>query len=493
MRSASASPSPFVGPAVWIAVLGCLGWFFVVMAQIEPLTGDGWYNADEAKEGVTAELIVKQLTYLHSNGNPRIGLLFTILAYGSRTFHLIATPFFSLALVWLIAAHALGRWPSLRSPNDALLTLLGAAACFLAVPQPGHAFFYRPITTNYIYTLSLSLAFFVPQRFDLRVRSMWAAAAWSVLALAVGLFIGKTNEHTGPTMVVVAALYTAYKLRAGQRLDVAWHASATLGLLVGYCYLFFAPGQAVRYGALGRQSVAETVLGRGLRGTADLFGEYGGYVGPMLLGMALLALLCVALAPNDGFIERVAGLKWTVISYVAVSCLVLGTSLAAPKNLYRLFIAPAVLLVIAAVAAMRAAQGRAPSIAIALSSVVVCAGMIGIFVPMYTEIHEDELARNAIITSADPKRPITVPRTRHAKRDSYYYGDSITADPRHRARMAALFGVKEIRVAAKPADKDKKKKKPVKKVVKPPAPKAPAPIEGLGSVPELELIDGAAP
>jgi hypothetical protein len=438
------------------------------MAQIEPLTGDGWYNADEAKGGVSLELLVSQLSYLHERGNPRIGQAFTLLTYGSRPFHLIATPLVTLALFLLITTHALGRWPKVTSPRDGFLVLAGAACCFLAVPQPGHAFFYRPITTNYLYTLTLSLAFFLPQRLDVRFKANWAAAVAGLLAFALGVGIGKTNEHTGPTMILVAAGFALYALRTGSRRDAAWRTAATAGLIIGYLYLFFAPGQGRRYGALGRQSVLETVFGRGVLETANLLGEYCGYVGPLLLMVCIVALLSVALQRDALDTERLKSIKWTIVGYVGVSCVVLGTTLAAPKNHYRLFIAPAVLLVIAAVAALQALNGRWATSLVAISSAVVCIGTAWIFVPMYTAIHEDELARNELSARAAPRKTVIVPRTRYAKRNSYYYGDSITADPRHRDRMASLFKVRGIRLEPKPdPDKDKKKKKAAKKPLVP--------------------------
>lgn len=450
--------------ALWLSVVGGLGWFFARMAQLEPLTGDGWYNADDISSGLSAERLVEQLSHLHNHGNPRIGQAFTLITYGSRAFHLIATPLVLLALIVMVATHALGRLPRPLSIQDGLCVLASAAGCFLAVPQPGHAFFYRPITTNYLYTLTLSLVFFIPLRLGLSVRRPWLACMTAVLMLGFGLFIGKTNEHTGPTMILVAAIYTALAWRQKAMLEVVWRAAMTVGLLIGYLLLFFAPGQSERYGALGRQSVLQTILDRGVRGTAELLGEYCGYVGPLLLGVSLIILLCLALEPASEIAERFARVRWTVLGYVVLSCLVLGTAFAAPKNHYRLFIAPAVLLVIASVAALRMIGGRWVLTLLGVMSATVCAGMMLIFVPMFTEIHEDELARNALIRQANPHLPIVVPRTRYAKRDAFYYGDSITADPRHRDRMARLFKVREIKVAPKnPPAPSKPKLKPATK------------------------------
>jgi hypothetical protein len=200
-------------------------------------------------------------------------------------------------------------------------------------------------------------------------------------------------------------------------------------------------------------------------GTADLVGEYAGYIGPMLLGVCVLGIIALLVEPGTELLERLARAKWTIIAYVALSILLLGTSLAAPKNHYRLFIAPAMMLVIAAVALLGAVMRSKWSVGIlSVSSALVVASMVAIFVPMFSEIHADELARNEIVRASDPTRTVIIPRTRYAKRNPYYYGDSLTADPRHRARMASLFGVHEIKMVPKPPDAKKKAAKKTKKL-----------------------------
>lgn len=461
-----------------LVTIGLWG-FFAVMIGLEPLTGDGWYNADDIKQGATLDSIVRSLRHLHNHGNPRIGQAFTILTYASPTFHQLVTPLVLVSLVVLTFVHAVGRLPRLDRQDDAWLVAFAAAALYLAVPQPGHAFFYRPITTNYVYSHTLTLLFFLPYRLGFAPKSVLVAGLSGVVALGFGLFVGKTNEHTGPTAILVAAVAAALAARRRELVSLLFRVPALLGLVVGYLFLFFAPGQEERYGALGRQSVLETILGRGIVGTADLLGDFAGYVGPLALALALL-LLTAALI--DGALPKPPSATLRAIGlYTGLAITVLGTTLAAPKNHYRLFMAPAILLSVAAVATIQglwtSAWIRRGTLA---CSALVHATFMAIFLPLFSDLHADEAARVALIRAAKPGETIVVPRLRHAKRTAYFYGDSITVDPRHRDRMQSLYGVTDIRVEkapgtlTEPSPTAKAKAKAKAKAASKPKPRRPA-------------------
>lgn len=465
--------------ATALVIVGLWG-FFAAMIGLEPLTGDGWYNADDIKQGATLDSIVRSLRHLHHHGNPRIGQVFTILTYAAPTFHQLVTPLLLLSLIVLTFVHAAGRLPRVTEQDDAWLVAFAAAALYLAVPQPGHAFFYRPITTNYVYSHTLTLLFFLPYRLGFAPKNALVAGLSGVVALGFGLFVGKTNEHTGPTAIVVAACAVAVAVRRRELLQLLFRVPALLGLVVGYLFLFFAPGQEERYGALGRQSVLETILGRGIVGTADLLGEFVGYIGPLVLALALLMLLAALL---DGVLPKppCATLR-TIGLYTGLAILVLGTTLAAPKNHYRLFVAPAILLSIATVATVRGLWASAW----VRRGTHACSGFVhatfmAIFLPLFSDLHADEAARVALIRAANPEQTIVVPRLRHAKRTPYFYGDSITVDPRHRDRMQSLYGVTDIRVEkapgtlTEPSPKTKAKAKAKPKATSKPKLRRPAP------------------
>ncbi len=447
------SRARLVGMLSWAAVVGCLYAFLRTMARFEPITGDGWYNASDLKTlGSDLPSMIERLEHLHNHGNPRIGQLFTMLTYLPGGFHVAVTPLVLCTLCLLVLVHAMGRRPRFTSAHDAFLLLWGCGACWLAAPAPGQAFFYRPITTNYVYTLTLALLLLVPFRLAARRPFGSLAVVSALLIFPFAMFVGKTNEHTGPTLIVVALLYTLVALRRRDYRNACWMLSGTIGLLWGYWLLFFAPGQTVRYGKLGRQSVVETIVGRGLLGNAELLNELCGYVAPLLVatlcGVVAYGFARRKQAPDPQPRLRIEALG----AYVLAAAAVAGTSLAAPKNHYRLFIAPGVLLAIASVIAVdwisseRGVRRLLVTLALALNL-----AFAWVFLALYGRIHEDELERLAIVHAAKPRQLVVVPMMRDYKRDALFYGDSLGVDARHRARMQLLYGLHRVKVVRREA------------------------------------------
>ena len=150
----------------------------------------------------------------------------------------------TLPIVFVIAFGRLPR-PNLR---DLQLLLFIQTMIWLVIPIPGIMYFYRPFATNYLWAFTITLALFVPYRLALAADAT-RPRLWLVpIMFVLGWLAGMCNEHTGPTAMVAIAgfVYAAWRLR---RLR-AWMVAGLVGLYVGYPMLFFAPGQAVRYGGL---------------------------------------------------------------------------------------------------------------------------------------------------------------------------------------------------------------------------------------------------
>ena len=274
-------PSPESGPsgasrdvisryAAFAAVLVGTYLFLLAMAYLEPITGDGWCAA----HGHGAQRrVVRHDVHADARIPPAQSPAPRTAVHVPDVFErTIPSNRDSAGLVGVVRAcgfHATGRWPELRSLRSAGLLLLAFAALWLVVP-PAEALFYRPIATNYTYSVVLMLAYFVPMRRDLRVQALVRALGLALAMLLGGVIVGMLNEHTGPALVLAAALSTALALRARRRYDALWRGAAALGITLGFLFIFFAPAQAHRYGKLGRQSVFDTVLNRGIGGNLEL-------------------------------------------------------------------------------------------------------------------------------------------------------------------------------------------------------------------------------
>jgi hypothetical protein len=447
--------------------------FFLAMAYLEPITGDGWCaSMDMARKGSSIGTMFNRMRAYHLHSHPRIGQLFTFLTYSDGPFHEIVTPLVLSAWSVLAVLHATGRWPELRSLRGAGMLLLAFAAAWLVIP-PAEAFFYRPITTNYTYSVVLMLAYFVPMRRDLRVQGPARAIGLALLMLLGGVIVGMLNEHTGPALMLAAALSTALALRARRGSDALWRATATLGVTLGFLFIFFAPAQAHRYGKLGHQSVFDTILNRGVGGSLELFGLILRDVGPLLAALVVLFIVYLKTSPErvplspritEGATER----NWPWV-YVALAIMMFGTAFAAPIHIYRLFIAPS-LFVVAFVIGMldRMWTARAVRVAAIGSALVVHVAFVAIYLATALDIHAVDVRRAALVRAAGPAAVVVVPPLPHANGDRFFFGDTARGDKRCRFCMAKLYGAKAVKIESE--HKAQRSKKTKHKRIKKPRP-----------------------
>jgi hypothetical protein len=470
-----ASRNATLGYAVSAAVLVGTYAFLLAMAYLEPITGDGWCaSVDMARHGSSIGSLIARMKYYHVHNHPRLGQLFTFLAYADGPFHQLVTPLVLSAWSVLAVFHATGRWPALGSLRSAGLLLFAFAAAWLVLPAAGEALFYRPITTNYIYSVVLILAYFVPMRRDLRAQSFGRALGLAAVMLLGGVLVGMLNEHTGPALMLVAALSTALALRARRGPDAMWRGTATLGITLGFLFIFFAPGQAHRYGKLGSQSVFDTILDRGVAGTLELVGLMLQDVGPLLAAVVMLFAVYVAttkqqraaLAPRiqAGTAER----NWPWV-YVAVALAMFGTSLAAPMHIYRLFFAPSLLMAVGMIGIVdRMWDARAVRVAACGGALTVHVAFVALYLAAALEIHAADAQRAALLRAGGPEAVVVVPALPHARGDRYFFGDTARGDNRCRTCMATHYGVKAVKFE-RAKDKDKAKRKPKRRKPNPPA------------------------
>ncbi len=240
---------------VWIVLM--LGTYW------EPIVRDSWGHIWWHHATDVSLYEFAQDTYRHNN--PRIGQVITWLLCSPGPWHVIVTPIVELAMIYLLATLALGRWPSLKRTDDALGVATILAMVLWTCPLVGPMLFYRPFTGNYLYGLLLSLAFLVPYR--LHVEAVLTPRRWLAPLIAIiGLAAGLANEHTGPTVGALALLAVIVRRRDLQ----LWMVVGLVAFIAGSAALFFAPGQDLRYEGLAtQQSVVERIVARGF-GNLDI-------------------------------------------------------------------------------------------------------------------------------------------------------------------------------------------------------------------------------
>jgi hypothetical protein len=319
----------------WLAVLVPIWIVLALCAYWEPVLRDGWVHADWHRQlDVGVRSLWRMIDENWRLGNPRLGQIFTLLAFTPGAWHVAITPLAELGLFVLLTALVLGRWPSPRRADDALLLALIVALVFVCAPQIGPMLLYRPITGNYTHSFALNLLWLVPYRFHIEAPRGERLHLAPVLA-ALGLAAGFCNEHTGPAFLALGAAAVIASRRRGDRIRL-WMIAGLVGFLIGYVLLIAAPGQSARYDGLARKaSLLERIGQRGL--AANL----------AIVGKLLLALWPAAIALGIG----AAASRWlrppplarkqrlVLLAGAAAGLLSTLTLLASPKLGARLYFA----------------------------------------------------------------------------------------------------------------------------------------------------------
>lgn len=438
--------------AVWAAVIIPVWLVLALGTYWEPIVRDSWGHVWwHEKTDVTLFRFAKE-TYLYNN--PRAGQVIAWLLFSPGPWHVIVTPLVELALFVLLATLVLGRWPSLRRTDDALVVATLVAMIAATCPLVGPMLFYRPYSGNYLYGLVLNLALVVPYRLALASPSeAWAAPRhWlAPVLLITGLVAGLSNEHTDPALVAVTALATAVAWRRGQLRP--WMLAGLVGAIAGAALLYFAPGQNLRYEGLAtQQSLVERIASRGAD-NLDIITLLGRYLRP-LVWWGLLAAACAVVmraAPR-----RIPRITWV---FAATALAITLTLLASPKQGGRLYLASVALSCAAATAIVSSQVHALWSRLVAWALVALFAIRAGVnLVGVYAAVGPEGHDRLAKIRSAPPGSALTVaPYSR--PRSRWFMGDDFVHE-KWRAVAAEGWGLARIDLAgagagaAEPPDDD---------------------------------------
>jgi hypothetical protein len=340
--------APERGPWWWAALVIPLWATLALCAHWEPVMRDGWGHLDWYRAGNRLGFGSLYAFYkeAYAAENPRLGQVFTLMSYAPGPYHAIVTPLVELGALGLLTALALGRWPRVRSADDARDAALVTAVVLACAPQVGALLCYRPFVGNYTWGLALNLLWLVPYRFErveARPRRDWLAPLWLALGVAAGL----CNEHTG---LAVGGLGALASIEAARRRRLRpWMIAGVVGLAAGYVLLLTAPGQHVRYAGLADQAgIAQRIAERGVAGNLRVLG---------FLALALLpALPVVAIGLHARRTAPPAraegGAAWVALALAGLACT--ATLLASPKLGPRLYLASVALIAAGLVGWLRA-------------------------------------------------------------------------------------------------------------------------------------------
>jgi hypothetical protein len=421
-------------PLVWAALVVPTWLVLVLCTHWEPVLGDGWGHVEfHIYYPLSLDHLWFFAKYNYVSMNPRLGQTLTMLLFTPGPWHAIVTPLVELGMFYLLATLALGRWPSLRRLDDALLFATIVALVLVCTPVIGPMLFYRPFTGNYLYGLAISLAFLVPYRLHVeapRAYRWWAALPMFLLGAAAGM----SNEHTGPAFALAAITAIAYRRERPR----AWMVAGVLGLIAGGLALYFAPGQDVRYSGLATQeSLLGRIASRGFVGNARVFGAIAEYL------LASLPWIGLAAVAGRGAEPPPRTRKLATLALAGAALLVAITLLASPKLGLRLLLASIALscTAIASWVVPRLVSRWSRAVAWAFASVVLAFSAFR-FVTIYEQVGSEFADRMAAIQQAPVAATIIVAPLSAAK-SRWFYGDDFLL-PSKRASVAELYGLAAI-------------------------------------------------
>jgi hypothetical protein len=419
--------------ALWAAIVVPTWLVLALCTYWEPVVTDGWGHLTWQRDLDLHTLWVFAKSSYYGN-NPRLGQIITLLLYTPGGWHVAVTPVVELAMFYLVAALAIGRWPSLRRADDALLYLTVLAIGLATAPCIGQMLFYRPYTGNYVYAVAINLLLLVPYRFHAerpRDFGWWFAPIILVLGFAAGM----CNEHTGIAIGAAIVIAMIAFRRRGDRIAL-WMVAGAIGLAVGYVMLLIAPGHSFRYGGIAEQSLLARVEDRGVLGNAAIIGR-------LLLHAAIaLPWLAIAWLRRGERLTRPSTIACAVA--LVVAALATCALYASPKIGERLYL-PSTLMITVATAAWVHAQSRARRIAAALSvSALVVVGAL--VVPAYYKLGPAGARRIEALERATPGSTVTLDRL--PVRKNYFTVGEDLDDPARRAVIARDYGLSAIELRA---------------------------------------------
>ena len=426
------------------------------MAYLTPIILDDWYQVGWLREHeLTPGSVAERARWNYLHYNPRLGETFLLLVNGPWPFRVLLTPLIELLLLWVVFALAFGRWPR-PSARDAGWLVVLQALLWAASPAPGLLWFYRPFTTNYLYGVALHLLVVVPYRFALvpvgggsvRARVWWAPAIF-----VGGVAAGWSNEHTGPATIVAAIALSVTLVRRGVRR--VWMAAGIAGLALGWAALYLAPGQSQRYGGTGAtESRAASLAGRGLEGAYDVVAQTVLHAqAGVVLGLAVIAI-AVSRAARRG--TSIAGpsrdATFGIAGLIAWAGAIVVTLWASPRLGERLYLAPAVLLVVALAVAMDAALAadRVLRRAVVAVAAVIVVAHGAIFLRAQIGAHADASDRFARLERAADGTVAVVPPFRAPGRSRWFWGDDFTYASLREYVAHEVFGLAGIELEGAP-------------------------------------------
>ncbi len=304
-----------------IAGLSFFTAIFLYLSYLYPITADLWYFIGSENNSP-----IDFYMHTYQYGNPRIGEV--LLYLGGNTHTNIAIANLAGLIVFSCAAFccATGRLYPTLSLQDIIVFLVPAIAIGWSLPESGTLFFYLPFNANYVFSFGLLLLFIATLRLSILNEKNYALP----LLLPLGLIAGLSNEHTVPALITVMLLLMITSKIKKWKYNCNYYLIGLLSLTIGYCFLFFAPGQSVRYPVKKFSALSQPIMDIYFK-IIDLYLQL--FTNAWIIILLILVSFIFLLRKN----HVTFSLKIVVLSFCLLSIGITGTIVASPEVGPRLY------------------------------------------------------------------------------------------------------------------------------------------------------------
>lgn len=145
------------------------------------------------------------------------------------------------------------KLPKISKTEDLYKYFLLIGFFILLINYFGEMFYYTPFSTNYTLShifyllyLFVSIDYFIYQK----VSAISKIPGW--LFPVMGVYLGMSNEHIPPALLIVSSLAGAYEIFKKKKLPNYKIILLNISLFLGYLLLFFAPGNKAKEDVAGK-------------------------------------------------------------------------------------------------------------------------------------------------------------------------------------------------------------------------------------------------
>lgn len=186
----------------------------------------------------------QSLKTLYQNLTGRIvahGMLQLVLLFPQFVFDALNTiiPFLFIFLMvkWVV-------WKDKK--NLLQYMLIGFSLFYISLTGTETNLYLSAFSCNYIWTQVIVLSFLLPIRAYLDDKEFYAhSIPMAVIMLLAGLVTGDTNEPIVPGLIIALFVLGVYRFFINKKVPL-WYVASFIGLLVGFAFLYFAPGNTQR-------------------------------------------------------------------------------------------------------------------------------------------------------------------------------------------------------------------------------------------------------